>query len=57
MDMSTQDCADFQRGGDDSGWWTVKKEFELPQEEELRGLLTPESVCSYERWEQDWQRN
>jgi len=43
-----KDCADFQRGGDDSGWWTVKKDFEIPSEEELRSIVTPENVCAYE---------
>ncbi len=43
-----KDCADFQRGGDDSGWWTVKKNYELPSEDDLRSKLTPETVCAYE---------
>ncbi|EGC32884.1 hypothetical protein DICPUDRAFT_98741 [Dictyostelium purpureum] len=43
-----KDCADFQRGGDDSGWWTVKDNFPLPTEEELQKLVTPEVVCAYE---------
>ncbi|KAL6063601.1 Transcription initiation factor TFIID subunit 1 [Balamuthia mandrillaris] len=43
-----KDCADFQRGGDDSGWWTVKEGFELPSEEDLRKMLAPEKVCAYE---------
>ena len=25
-----KDCADFQRGGDDSGWWTVKGKRDRP---------------------------
>ncbi|EFA78451.1 putative protein serine/threonine kinase [Heterostelium album PN500] len=43
-----KDCSDFQRGGDDSGWWTVKDNFPLPTEEELQKLVTPEVVCAYE---------
>jgi len=43
-----KDCADFQRGGDDSGWWTVKDQSQLPNEDELRGMVTPEMVCLYE---------
>ncbi|KAF2070503.1 hypothetical protein CYY_008169 [Polysphondylium violaceum] len=43
-----KDCADFQRGGDDSGWWTVKDKFPLPTEDELQKLVTPEIVCAYE---------
>jgi transcription initiation factor TFIID subunit 1 len=52
MDISDslffQDCSDFQRGGDDSGWWTLKKDFEMPSEEELRAIVSPETVCAYE---------
>ena len=43
-----KDCSDFQRGGDDSGWWTLKKDFEMPSEEDLRAMLAPETVCAYE---------
>ncbi|KYQ88850.1 putative protein serine/threonine kinase [Tieghemostelium lacteum] len=43
-----KDCADFQRGGDDSGWWTVKENFILPSEDELQKLIAPEVVCTYE---------
>eukprot|EP00761_Pharyngomonas_kirbyi_P010106 gb/GECH01010124.1/.p1 GENE.gb/GECH01010124.1/~~gb/GECH01010124.1/.p1 ORF type:complete len:1777 (+),score=403.86 gb/GECH01010124.1/:1-5331(+) len=43
-----KDVADFQRGGDDSGWWTLKKGLTVPTEEELRRMLTPENVCAYE---------
>jgi transcription initiation factor TFIID subunit 1 len=34
-----KDCADFQRGGDESGSWTVKEGFQIPSEEELTQLL------------------
>jgi len=43
-----KDCSDFQRGGDDSGWWTLKKDFAMPSEDDLRAMLTPETVCAYE---------
>ena len=43
-----KDCADFQRGGDDSGWWTVKPDIQLPDEDELQRMVMPESVCAYE---------
>lgn len=43
-----QDCADFQRGGDDSGWWTLKDSFTLPNEEELQKMVSPEAVCCFE---------
>ncbi|GAM23222.1 hypothetical protein SAMD00019534_063970 [Acytostelium subglobosum LB1] len=43
-----KDCSDFQRGGDDSGSWTVKDNFLLPTEEELQKLVSPELVCCYE---------
>eukprot|EP01119_Soliformovum_irregulare_P015805 TRINITY_DN4508_c0_g1_i1.p1 TRINITY_DN4508_c0_g1~~TRINITY_DN4508_c0_g1_i1.p1 ORF type:complete len:1471 (+),score=537.36 TRINITY_DN4508_c0_g1_i1:58-4470(+) len=43
-----KDCADFQRGGDDSGWWTVKDQSQLPNEDELRSMVTPEHVVLHE---------
>lgn len=43
-----KDCADFQRGGDDSGWWTLKESFNLPNEEELQKMGSPESVVCFE---------
>lgn len=36
-----KDFADFQRGGEDNGQWTVKEGTQLPSEEELRTLVTP----------------
>jgi transcription initiation factor TFIID subunit 1 len=41
-------CALFQRGGDDSGWWTLKDQSQLPNEDDLRSMVTPEMVCLYE---------
>jgi len=43
-----KDCADFQRGGDEYGWWTVKDQSLLHSEEELRQMLPPESVCVHD---------
>eukprot|EP01102_Stenamoeba_stenopodia_P010960 TRINITY_DN3347_c0_g1_i2.p1 TRINITY_DN3347_c0_g1~~TRINITY_DN3347_c0_g1_i2.p1 ORF type:complete len:1297 (-),score=390.85 TRINITY_DN3347_c0_g1_i2:240-4130(-) len=43
-----KDCADFQRGGDENGSWTIKENFQMPPEEELRSLVTPEQVCLFE---------
>lgn len=48
MRKRLKDCADFQRGGDDSGWWTVKPDIQLPDEDELQKMVAPESVCAYE---------
>src|SRR5690606_1479455 len=43
-----KDCADFQRGGGDSGWWTAKPDIAIPSEEKLQLLVTPEMVCMNE---------
>eukprot|EP01117_Protostelium_nocturnum_P009171 TRINITY_DN3283_c0_g1_i5.p1 TRINITY_DN3283_c0_g1~~TRINITY_DN3283_c0_g1_i5.p1 ORF type:complete len:831 (-),score=353.96 TRINITY_DN3283_c0_g1_i5:101-2593(-) len=43
-----KDCADFQRGGGDTGAWVVKDQSQLPSEEDLRIMMSPELVCLYE---------
>ena len=43
-----KEIADFQRTGDDSGWWVAKNTFTLPTDEELRTLITPEMACNFE---------
>ena len=40
--------ADFQRGGDDSGWWTVRSDIQLPTEDQLQSITDPEKVCLFE---------
>ncbi|OQV14356.1 Transcription initiation factor TFIID subunit 1 [Hypsibius exemplaris] len=40
-------CADFQRAGGDSHWWSLKPDFRLPAEEEIRALVTPEDYCAF----------
>jgi len=40
-----KECADFQRGGDENGYWTVKDQGNMPSEEDVRALVTPEQVC------------
>ncbi|XP_039844257.1 transcription initiation factor TFIID subunit 1-like isoform X2 [Panicum virgatum] len=41
-------CADFKKGPKGHFFWTQRADFRVPSEEELRRLLTPESVCCYE---------
>eukprot|EP00656_Telonema_subtile_P029897 TRINITY_DN32953_c0_g1_i2.p1 TRINITY_DN32953_c0_g1~~TRINITY_DN32953_c0_g1_i2.p1 ORF type:complete len:843 (-),score=283.08 TRINITY_DN32953_c0_g1_i2:112-2640(-) len=43
-----KECSDFQRGGNDSGWWTVKEGFKYPSEKDLMKMVEPESLCSFE---------
>lgn len=43
-----KECADFQRGGNDSGWWTIKDQSQFPNEDDLRNMCTPEDACLYE---------
>ena len=42
-------CADFNRTGDNPNMWYLKKpgEFRLPQEAEIRTIVTPEQCCAY----------
>eukprot|EP01113_Clastostelium_recurvatum_P039853 TRINITY_DN6136_c0_g1_i6.p1 TRINITY_DN6136_c0_g1~~TRINITY_DN6136_c0_g1_i6.p1 ORF type:complete len:1055 (-),score=305.98 TRINITY_DN6136_c0_g1_i6:55-3219(-) len=42
-----KDVSDYQRGGEDSGCWTLKGDMS-PTEEDLRKLVTPEYACAYE---------
>lgn len=46
-----KECAEFQRGGGDSGWWIIKKDFPIPPNEKLLELVTPEMVCMNESME------
>lgn len=41
-------CSDFRRGGDDCGSWILKENFQLPSEEDVRKMVSPEEVCTYE---------
>lgn len=41
-------CCDFQRGGDNVGLWSLKADFQIPDEETLRQLMPPEQVCCFE---------
>ncbi|XP_039138858.1 LOW QUALITY PROTEIN: transcription initiation factor TFIID subunit 1-like [Dioscorea cayenensis subsp. rotundata] len=41
-------CADFKRGANGHLLWVKRRDFRIPSEEELRRMMTPESVCSYE---------
>lgn len=42
-------CADFNRTGDNPNMWYLKKpgEFRLPQEAEIRTIVTAEQCCAY----------
>nr|DAD25423.1 TPA_asm: hypothetical protein HUJ06_026887 [Nelumbo nucifera] len=41
-------CADLQRISNGHLFWVMKRNFRIPLEEELRRMVTPESVCTYE---------
>ncbi|KAK3134208.1 hypothetical protein QOZ80_6AG0546340 [Eleusine coracana subsp. coracana] len=41
-------CAELKKGANGEIIWTQRSDFRVPSEEELRRLLTPESVCCYE---------
>ncbi|KAK7495279.1 hypothetical protein BaRGS_00013461, partial [Batillaria attramentaria] len=40
-------CADFKRTGMDSNWWVLKPDFRLPNEEEIRAMVSPEQCCAW----------
>ncbi|OVA02085.1 Ubiquitin domain [Macleaya cordata] len=41
-------CADLQKGSNGQLFWVIRRNFRIPLEEELRRMVTPENVCSYE---------
>ncbi|CAO2838248.1 unnamed protein product, partial [Amaranthus hypochondriacus] len=41
-------CADVQRGPNGQSYYVMRRNFHIPPEEELRRMVTPEAVCSYE---------
>ncbi|KAG0055417.1 hypothetical protein BGZ83_008691 [Gryganskiella cystojenkinii] len=43
-----KEFAEFQRKGNNNGYWKLKASTPLPSEEEIRKLVTPEMVCLYE---------
>ncbi|XP_057812451.1 transcription initiation factor TFIID subunit 1 isoform X2 [Salvia miltiorrhiza] len=43
-----KNCADLQKGPNGQYVWVMKRSFRIPSEEELRRMVTPESVCAYE---------
>ena len=40
-------CSDFKRAGHEQNWWNLKSGFRLPNEEELRRLVSPEECCAF----------
>ncbi|KAF9934749.1 hypothetical protein BGZ67_003677 [Mortierella alpina] len=43
-----KEFAEFQRKGNNTGFWKLKASTPLPTEEEIRNKVTPEMVCLYE---------
>ncbi|XP_031489474.1 transcription initiation factor TFIID subunit 1 isoform X2 [Nymphaea colorata] len=41
-------CADLQRGSNGELVWVMRRNFRIPSEEELRRMVSPEDVCTYE---------
>ncbi|KAK9725200.1 hypothetical protein RND81_05G128200 [Saponaria officinalis] len=41
-------CADLQRGPNGRLHWVMRRNFHIPPDEELRKMVKPETVCSYE---------
>jgi hypothetical protein len=51
-----KECSDFQRGGSETGFWTLKPDFVLPTEEDLRAKVTCEEICLHESMQSGFQR-
>ncbi|KAI8812169.1 hypothetical protein BJ742DRAFT_795086 [Cladochytrium replicatum] len=51
-----KEFAQFQRKGENVGWWRLKDGMTLPSEDELRKLVSPEDVCLYESMQVGEQR-
>ncbi|KAF9901779.1 hypothetical protein EC991_005661 [Linnemannia zychae] len=43
-----KEFAEYQRKGNNTGYWKLKGNAPLPSEEEIRKMVTPEMVCLYE---------
>ncbi|KAG0348981.1 hypothetical protein BG004_003143 [Podila humilis] len=43
-----KEFAEFQRKGNNTGYWKLKASTPLPSEEDIRKMVTPEMVCLYE---------
>ncbi|KAG9067179.1 hypothetical protein KI688_011960 [Linnemannia hyalina] len=43
-----KEFAEYQRKGNNTGYWKLKGGAPLPSEEEIRKMVTPEMVCLYE---------
>ncbi|KAF9585825.1 hypothetical protein BGW38_000578 [Lunasporangiospora selenospora] len=43
-----KEFAEFQRKGNNTGFWKLKANIPLPSEEDIRKMVTPEMVCLYE---------
>ncbi|GAB2247164.1 hypothetical protein Droror1_Dr00007046 [Drosera rotundifolia] len=41
-------CAELQRGPKGQLLWVMRRNFNIPSEEQLRRLVSPENVCAYE---------
>ncbi|RKP35643.1 hypothetical protein BJ085DRAFT_328, partial [Dimargaris cristalligena] len=46
--LRLKEFMEFQRKGNNSGFWKLKPTLTLPNEEEIRKILTPEMMCLYE---------
>ncbi|KAI8842083.1 hypothetical protein BC829DRAFT_401844, partial [Chytridium lagenaria] len=43
-----KEFAQFWKKGENTGWWKLKPGKQLPSEEEIRKIVTPETVCLFE---------
>ncbi|KAJ3102902.1 hypothetical protein HDU97_000215 [Phlyctochytrium planicorne] len=43
-----KEFAQFWKKGENTGWWKLKQGKQLPSEEEIRKIVTPETVCLFE---------
>ncbi|KAI8816414.1 uncharacterized protein EV422DRAFT_581472 [Fimicolochytrium jonesii] len=51
-----KEFAQFAKKGENTGWWKLKQGVRLPNEEEIRRLVTPEMICLQESMQTGQQR-
>ncbi|KAI9092172.1 hypothetical protein DFS34DRAFT_633941 [Phlyctochytrium arcticum] len=51
-----KEFAQFAKKGENTGWWKLKPNVALPNEEEIRRIVTPEMVCLVESMQTGQQR-
>ena len=46
--MKLKEFAQYWKKGENTGWWKLKNNFTLPNEEDIRKVVAPEQACIVE---------